>query len=358
MARVSVLFSLALLAGLATGAASRAAPPTDCDLLASAPYDPQRATPGVEAIRDPAAAVTACQAAAPSPRASFQLGRALAAGKHYREALAAYHQAADQGYPPAMNDIGQLSESGRGAPHDDAEAAKWYRKAADLGLAIAQSNLGGLLERGRGVPQDYTESLSWILKAADQGCASAQRRFGWAYESGHGVAVDLPLALEWYGKAAAQGDAEAQAAVARLSGHRSHAGKIAAPAAKIALAGRKARAKAKTRVAAATPPNPPPAADPPPKASAPTEEQFKQMFGESCGLAKGRYDMRAVAQPPDLSDLTVADRAEGQDGWFRAEITSRGVIDNVYVHPAAGKTVCGFRNWTLSSMTFTPVAAP
>jgi uncharacterized protein len=39
---------------------------------------------------------------------------------------------------------------GRGVSQDDAEAVKWYRKAAEQGYPAAQFNLGEMHRQGRG----------------------------------------------------------------------------------------------------------------------------------------------------------------------------------------------------------------
>jgi eukaryotic-like serine/threonine-protein kinase len=68
------------------------------------------------------------------------------------EAVALYRQAADAGDGFAQASLGRLYASGRGAPKDLAEAAKWYRQAiekfrldADNGRAISMIELARLL---------------------------------------------------------------------------------------------------------------------------------------------------------------------------------------------------------------------
>ncbi len=49
---------------------------------------------------------------------------------------------------------------------DYARAASWYRKAADQGNATAQFALAGMYVTGRGVPHDYAEAYKWTTLAA------------------------------------------------------------------------------------------------------------------------------------------------------------------------------------------------
>ena len=53
-----------------------------------------------------------------------------------------YQQAADQGYLPAICDLGLCYELGMGVEMDKLRAAELYREAADQDYAPAQCNLG------------------------------------------------------------------------------------------------------------------------------------------------------------------------------------------------------------------------
>ncbi|KAI9199843.1 uncharacterized protein BJ171DRAFT_517180 [Polychytrium aggregatum] len=53
----------------------------------------------------------------------------------YPAALTLYHQAANQGYPWAYNQLGYHYENGNGVPEDPSQAAEWYRKAAEMGVS-------------------------------------------------------------------------------------------------------------------------------------------------------------------------------------------------------------------------------
>ena len=88
---------------------------------------------------------------------------------------------------------------------DYSEAVKWYRKAAEQGYGPALTNLGWMYKKGYGVSKDYSEAVKWYRKAAEQGNARGQTNLGWMYENGYGVSKDYSEAVKWYRKAAEQG---------------------------------------------------------------------------------------------------------------------------------------------------------
>ena len=124
-------------------------------------------------------------------------------------ARAWYTQAAEQGYPPAQNNLGLLFVRRADSASENTSylknlkiAEKWLTTAAEQGCAPAQYNLfliGG--ENG----------VEWLKKAAQQGYARAQSQLGYLYELGEvGVVKDPEKAEEWFRKAADQGDVTAQ----------------------------------------------------------------------------------------------------------------------------------------------------
>ena len=52
-----------------------------------------------------------------------------------------YRRAAEQGYPPAQNNLGWLYMHGRGVSPDEEMAVKWFRRAAQQGDVTALDNL-------------------------------------------------------------------------------------------------------------------------------------------------------------------------------------------------------------------------
>ena len=96
-----------------------------------------------------------------------------------------------------------------GVAQDYREAVAWYRKATDQGNVDAQFNLGVMYANGRGVAQNNKEAVVWYRKAAEQGYASAQNNLGWMYQTGQGVKRDLVLAYLLFNLAATDGDDKA-----------------------------------------------------------------------------------------------------------------------------------------------------
>jgi TPR repeat protein len=135
--------------------------------------------------------------AAAEAEAAFQKG-------DYTKALKLARPLADAGDPRGQAIIGLAYYRGRGAPHDDAEGAKWLLRAADKGDAVARFTLGVMYGEGRGVPQDFAEAARWYQRAAEQGDAQAQYNLGLAYAHGEGVAQDVVEAHMWFNLAAAR----------------------------------------------------------------------------------------------------------------------------------------------------------
>ena len=91
-----------------------------------------------------------------------------------------------------------------GMLHNFPEAFECFRKASEQGYAPALTNLGFFYEKGLGVPHNFLKAVECYKKAAEQGYAPAQCNLGWCYESGNGVKQNLTTAIEYYVKAADQ----------------------------------------------------------------------------------------------------------------------------------------------------------
>lgn len=128
--------------------------------------------------------------------------------KSYTEAVKWYRQAAEQGYPPAQNALGEQYVQGLGAPDqrvldpDPAEAARWFHRAADQGYAPAKNNIGLLYLHGFGVDRNLTTAVEWFRKAEAQGNADAMFNLGQVYLEGQTAEADPAQAAEWFRKAA------------------------------------------------------------------------------------------------------------------------------------------------------------
>jgi hypothetical protein len=194
-------------------------PAQECDRLAQPPRTAMGRFPsfaeGVEFDRmNGSAALQACQQAVQAfpaePRFRMQLGRALDRLSRFGEAMAAYRTAADQGYLPALSNLGLMHANGQGVARNDAEAVRLYRLAADQGFAAAQHGLGFMHENGQGVAKNEAEAVRLYRLAADQGYALAQAGLGFLYANGRGVPASRTESIRWYRLAARQGNVPSQ----------------------------------------------------------------------------------------------------------------------------------------------------
>jgi TPR repeat protein len=228
-----------------------------CDRLAADPSDPDKPADvkGVIEVApsDIATAIKFCKTAAGSSRrAMFELGRAYAANRQMREAIAAWRKAADKGSSSAMVELGVLYGTGSGVAKDEAQARKLFERAAEAGNprgvsnlaalggsggaaapsdpararqqlgraaetnAEAQYQLGLMLANGTGGEKDDVAARALFEKAAAQNHAGALERMGAFAEEGRGGPKDGAAAKAYYERAAALGDEDARKALERM----------------------------------------------------------------------------------------------------------------------------------------------
>jgi TPR repeat protein len=120
--------------------------------------------------------------------------------------------------PAEETERGRRYFDGSGGEQDYAKAMEWYRKAADDGYAPAQDVLGQMYENGLGARKDYDKAFDWYSKAAPF-FSNAQYDLGKLFENGLGVTPDYTKAREWYRKAADQGNQDASIAFHQLGGN-------------------------------------------------------------------------------------------------------------------------------------------
>ena len=162
-----------------------------CDSAAAAPYDPDRAAPGV--MQDQIAgdvAVSACTQANPgsghSPRFDYQLGRALLAKRDPKGAANKFEAAVSAGYRSARVDLANLFVDPAAKMLDPARAVSLYEQAWQHGVPIAAFELGQLYEHGLAgkralhpaLLQNLAKAWGWYRKGADAGEPNALARFG------------------------------------------------------------------------------------------------------------------------------------------------------------------------------------
>ncbi|MFK8105162.1 MAG: hypothetical protein AB8G15_21800 [Saprospiraceae bacterium] len=126
------------------------------------------------------------------------------------ESIYWYEQAAGQGNPKALTNLGHIYQKGIGVTVDLKKAMDYYQKAAMLKDERAQANLGNMYQNGLGVTVDYEKAFHWNTKAAKKNVAAAQVNLGLVYRNGLGKKIDYQQAFDWFTKAANQSDAAGQ----------------------------------------------------------------------------------------------------------------------------------------------------
>jgi TPR repeat protein len=179
-----------------------------CDRLAADPSDPDKPADvkgaAEVASADIATAIKFCKmATGASRRAMYELGRAYAANRQMREAIAAWRKAADKGSSAAMVELGVLYGTGAGVARDEAQARKLFEKAAQAGNPRGVSNLAALGGSGGSAPADPARARELLGKAAETN-AEAQYQLGLMLASGDGGEKDDVAARALFEKAAAQ----------------------------------------------------------------------------------------------------------------------------------------------------------
>ena len=205
-------FAIALAAlSVAPQARAQSADLVLCDRVAADPADPDKPADvkGVAAIAtsDVAIAIKYCKvAAAKSPRALYELGRAYAANRQMPDAIAAWRKAADKGNTSAMVELGVLYGTGAGIAKDSAEARKLFERAAKAGNPRAVANLAAI---NGGAPPNPVEARAVLEKGTEANSADAEFQLGLMAANGTGGAQDDVAARALFEKAAAQGHADA-----------------------------------------------------------------------------------------------------------------------------------------------------
>jgi TPR repeat protein len=144
-------------------------------------------------------------------------------------------EAANQGFPPAMYELGLRYEFGlAGMDINNDQAHEWMAKAADSGYTPAMVEVAGLLWKGLGMQNgaaNARRAVEWAERAASAGSTKAKRLLGEFYLYGNvrpktgeevdsnstteendpnSVYPDPTQALLWFGRAASENDPIAQ----------------------------------------------------------------------------------------------------------------------------------------------------
>jgi len=156
--------------------------------------------------------------------AAFMLARIYERGigmpKNPAQALAWYGKAAEFGFVPAQNVLGQACVSGYGSAPDGRKAVGYLKAAAEQGYVPAQYNLAKVYYSGleasgdAGVPRDLKQAGAWFNAAAKAGYPAALFAAGRMVDMGEGVPADQKRAIVYYKEAAVKGDRDAEFALA------------------------------------------------------------------------------------------------------------------------------------------------
>ncbi|KAA0699440.1 hemagglutinin [Neorhizobium sp. P12A] len=193
--------------------------PAAPDVSAAAPQAATTATaPGAPApsiivpstIQPPALADAAKNG---DPLALFEVGALFTDGRgvpaDMKQAASWYQLSADRGFAPAQYRLASLYEKGNGVDRDLAKAKDYYERAANAGNASAMHNLAVLYASGATGPQDYNTAADWFTKAANLGISDSQFNLAILYARGNGVKQDLGQSYKWFAIAAKGGDKDA-----------------------------------------------------------------------------------------------------------------------------------------------------
>ncbi len=184
---------------------------TQCDQLATQPFDLQAVTEGRLANElDPEAVGKACaEAMAAFPdigRFVFQHGRGAFAAGDFDQAIADFQKAYQMGHVRAGQVLGRMYFLGAGIDRDREKAVELYRKAAERGDAYALHSLGMAEIKGEGTPQNEKDGLEKLLQSLEAGHTFSYNAIGSFYANGEHVEKNVERAVYYYNRSAARND--------------------------------------------------------------------------------------------------------------------------------------------------------
>ena len=109
--------------------------------------------------------------------ATFEVGVAAMNETDYARAFPLFMEAAQEGMPEAMHNVGFFYDRGYGVAADPQLSFQWIKKAAEAGFAQSAKYLADKYYRGDGTEKDLDRSLYWMGKASrlDPGNAEYKR---------------------------------------------------------------------------------------------------------------------------------------------------------------------------------------
>ena len=115
------------------------------------------------------------------------------------EASRFFQIAAEQGYTPAMINLGQVAERGAPGLGGVRGAAQWYERAGKKGEGMGWFKLYQFLSVGREeLTRDVGAALTYLRQAAELGHPEAQWTLGHLLLKGQGMAADGQAAVTWF----------------------------------------------------------------------------------------------------------------------------------------------------------------
>ena len=147
------------------------------------------------------------------PKALFEIGLRLMEGRvgepDPKNAAPWFQLSADRGFAPAEYSLGTLYEKGNGVDRDLVRARDAYLAAADNGNVRAMHNLAVLYATGIDGKSEPIEAAKWFEMAASYGMPDSQYNLGILYARGAGVDQDLVKSYKWFSIVAGAGDSDA-----------------------------------------------------------------------------------------------------------------------------------------------------
>ena len=128
--------------------------------------------------------------------------------------------AADDGYPIAQNDLGQLYYIGDIVPADPKLAIKYLTVAAENAEINAQLTLGRIYSNSDFVSADFTKSLYYNTLAAEAGEPKGYFNVAGLFLDGQGIDQNLEKGVEWLQKAANAGLNQARINLGAIYAHK------------------------------------------------------------------------------------------------------------------------------------------
>ena len=108
----------------------------------------------------------------------FEKGEQLCRDGKRKEGFPFILQAAEMGYPRAMEMAGEEALHGHDGPPDYEKSLAWSKKAADAGQVRALTNLGILSMYGQGCEKNVPRALDYLKEASEQGDFKGPRYIG------------------------------------------------------------------------------------------------------------------------------------------------------------------------------------